>query len=121
MFGKEFDIILAVISGLFGILLLTGRGAFILTLFQSKAKQAEPLPYEEKKYSIAMGICCLPVCLSSVIMIFWSEITVLVIASLVLVIIVWAAAIWYLRKYAKVEPQKKDSISQKVKDLQRKK
>ena len=114
------SIILAVISGVCSILLLTGNGKFVLTLFQSKSKQAEPLPYDEKKYTMAMGIACIPICLSSLAMVFFPENLVIVIAGLVLVVLVWAGAIFYLRKYAKVET-KKESINKKVRNLQRKK
>lgn len=114
------DIAIAAASAICAVLLLTGRGAFILRSFRNKADQGQPLPYEEKKYSIAMGICCIPVCLSSLIMIFLSEYTVLIIASMVVTILIWAGAIFYLKKYAKVEPPK-NTINKKVKELQRKK
>lgn len=122
MFDTTFDIILAAILAVCAVLLLSGKGGFILTSFRSKSEKGQPLPYEEKKLSIAMGLCCVVMFLSELVFIFLGDTnTVVVIISIVAVILSFAIAIWYLRKYAKVEPQKKDSISKKVKDLQKKK
>ena len=120
MFGQEFDIAIAAISGICAVLLLIGKGEFLLTLFAAKSQKNEPLPYEKKKYCTVMGICCIPVCLSSLGMLFFPENVVVVIIGLALVIVVWAVGIWYLRKYAKVEPEKKASIQKRVKNLQKK-
>jgi len=120
MFGQGFDIVIAAVSGFCAIMLLIGKGEFLLTLFAGRSAKGEPLPYEKKKYCTVMGICCIPVCLSSLGMIFFPENVVIVIIGLVLVIVVWAVGIWYLRKYAKVEPEKKTTIQKRVKNLQKK-
>lgn len=119
MFDSTLDIILSVILAICAILLLSGRGRVVLNLFRGGSDKA--FPYEEKKLSISMGICCVVMFLSEMAIIFLADYTWVIIASLIAVVASFVIAIWYLRKYAKVEPEKKDSISKKVKDLQRKK
>lgn len=119
MFGIEFDIIMSVIFAVCALLLLTGKGSFILNSFRGKSP--EPLAYDEKKLSISMGLCCVVMFFAEMVFIFLSEYTWVIVLALVAVIASFVIAIWYLKKYAKIKPEKKDSISQKVKDLQRKK
>lgn len=119
MFDSTLDIILSVILAICAILLLSGRGRVVLNLFRGGSDKA--FPYEEKKLSISMGICCVVMFLSEMAIIFLADYAWVIIASLIAVVASFVIAIWYLRKYAKVEPEKKDSISKKVKDLQRKK
>lgn len=119
MFDSTLDIILSVILAICAILLLSGRGRVVLNLFRGGSDKA--FPYEEKKLSISMGICCVVMFLSEMAIIFLADYTWVIIVSLIAVVASFVIAIWYLRKYAKVEPEKKDSISKKVKNLQRKK
>ena len=120
LFGPGFDIVMAAITGVCAILLLIGKGEFILTLFAGKSAKEAPLPYEKNKLCKVSGIMCIPVCLMSLGMIFFPENKPVAIAGMVLIAVVWVVGIWYLRKYAKVEPEKKDSIQKRVKKLQKK-
>lgn len=118
MFDTTLDIILSAVFAVCAVLLLSGKGRIVLNLFRGGS---EPFPYEEKKLSVSMGLCCVVMFLSEMVIIFLSEYTWAIIASLLAVVLSFVIAIWYLKTYAKIEPEKKDSINKKVKDLQRKK
>lgn len=119
MFDTTIDIVLSIVLAICAILLLSGKGSVVLNLFRGGSDKE--FPYEEKKLSISMGICCVVMFLSEMVIIFLSEYAWAIIVSLIAVVLSFVIAVWYLKKYAKVEPEKKDSISKKVKDLQRKK
>lgn len=123
MFDMTFDIVICLILGVAAVLLLTGKGKFILTAFRGKENKGKPLPYEEKKLSICMGILCLVLLGAELIVIFFAEKNgIPIIISMVLVIVAFVAAFWYLRKYAKVEiePEQPKTIADRVKELQHK-
>lgn len=123
MFDETFDIVICLILGISAILLFAGKGKFLLTAFRGKENKGKPLPYEEKKLSICMGILCVVLLLAELVVMFLADISsIAVIISMVLVVIVFVTVFWYLRKYAKVEiePEKPKTIANRVKELQRK-
>ena len=106
-FMDMFDWIIVVLRVLCIIALFSGHGDFVLNLFRSKSDKGKPLPYEKKKFSIAMGILCVIMLIGELIFIFIPYLP-LIVGSMVVLLIAFGVAIWYLRKYARVEePEKK--------------
>ena len=128
-FNTAFDIMFSIILGICGLLLLAGRGDFILIKMRSKADRDKPLSYDKKKLSIVMGIWCLVMLAAELIMIFVGDTQEFWAAVIAMVIVVTAFVIGliYLKKCAKVEPKpeeqtvkKEKSIRDRINELERK-
>lgn len=112
-FMDLFDWIIVALLVFCIIALFSGHADFVLNLFRNKAEKGQPLPYEKKKFSITMGILCVIMLIGEMIYIFIPSVP-LVIASLVVLVVSFVVAIWYLRKYAKVEVPKNEKKTKKI-------
>ena len=123
-FNTAFDVTLSIILAICAILLLTGRGDFILTKLRSKADRGKPLPYEKKKFSITMGLLCVAMLVAEIIMIFFSEVFIAAVSAMLMVAIAFVVGIVYLRKNAKVdveeEEKKEKTLRDRINELERK-
>ena len=122
MLGTSFDIAVCIILVVSSILLFTGNGKPVLNLFRGKANKGKPFPYEEKKLSICMGILCLVLLAAELVIIFLSKVSPIpVLIAMAVVVAAFVIVIIYLRKHAKVEVEPDRTISNKIKNLSRKK
>lgn len=123
-FNTAFDVTLSIILAICAILLLTGRGEFILMKLRSRADRGKPLPYDKKKFSITMGLLCVAMLVAELIMIFFSEVFTAAVIAMLIVVIAFVVGIMYLRKYAKVEVKEEEkqekTLRDRINELERK-
>lgn len=118
-FNTAFDIVFSVILGICAVLLLSGKGDFILIKMRSKADREKPLSYDKKKLGRVMGIWCLVMLVAELIMIFfgktqefWSALVVMIVVAIALIV-----GVFYLRKCARVEPERTEIPMKKEKSI----